>query len=392
MSYIHLKDHDYYENIVDHVTVMSGRRNYASFEEFRKKFLEIASDQPPDSHRNVLHLNWFYMLMVGNELVERYDKRESEIQEMMSSDQAKDEQIAAARLTSEPACEHCGKTGLRIISKDLMRRGEDLKYDDPEEVLFMLRCPHCSKNSACWEDGSMWERRVTRCPKCKTIMLEKSTRRDKVITTTYTCPSCEHSYKDKLDLNHKEKEPDPDYDKDRYIFCLQDKKMLEEHRNGKWRLEGLIQMGKEFKEREDNKHVYDAMAELKKPKIAELSNILAPVLEKAGYIEFSLDKPEMGKDVVLGFNCLDGKGERSDYESEKTLKKTVEKALEDTNWRLMSDGIRYRLGYLSGRLRAYEREEDLKALVVKSKKSKAKQKTSDPAKVIKDSKGQEIIL
>lgn len=34
----------------------------------------------------------------------------------------------------------------------------------------------------------------------------------------------------------------------------------------------------------------------------------------------------------------------------------------------MSDGVSYRLGYLSGRLRAYEREEDIKQLVMKNKK------------------------
>ncbi len=35
------------------------------------------------------------------------------------------------------------------------------------------------------------------------------------------------------------------------------------------------------------------------------------------------------------------------------------KTLVDTNLRLMSDGIHHRLGYLNGRVRAYEREEDL---------------------------------
>jgi hypothetical protein len=58
--------------------------------------------------------------------------------------------------------------------------------------------------------------------------------------------------------------------------------------------------------------------------------------------------------------------------SKRTLKKLVDAALKDTNWRLMSDGISYRLGYLSGRLRAYEREEDLKDLVIKTKKLKSK--------------------
>lgn len=370
MSYTHLRERKYYEDIVDRITVEHGRRAMANFEKFQKKFLKLASDQPPDSHRNVLHLNWFYMLLVGNDLLDRHDKRDADIEKMMASDQAKDERIAAARLTVEPFCEHCGKTGLRITLKDLMHRGEDYKYDDPEEVLFMLHCPHCDKNSAYWEDGSRWEHRVARCPKCKTIMAEKTARRGKVLTTTNTCPSCSHSYKSKLDFNEKETQPDPDYERDRYIFCLQDKKMLDEHRDTKWRMDGLIRMGKELKEKEENKHVYEAMAEVKKPKIAELSTILAPALEKAGYIEFSLDKPEMSKDVIIGFSCLDDKSDRSDYDSEKTLKKAVDKALADTNWRLMSDGIHYRLGYLSGRLRAYEQEEDLKKLVMRNGQQK----------------------
>lgn len=138
---------------------------------------------------------------------------------------------------------------------------------------------------------------------------------------------------------------------------------------------------------------------LKKLKITELSASLASALEKNGYVEFSLDKPEMNKDVFIGFNCLDSKSDRSDYDSEKTLKKTIEKTLADTNWRLMSDGIHYRLGYLSGRLRAYEREEDLKTLVIKSQKLKKKRPNSRKEKdvgknqwSIEDSNGGRIIL
>lgn len=47
--------------------------------------------------------------------------------------------------------------------------------------------------------------------------------------------------------------------------------------------------------------------------------------------------------------------------------KLIKTALSDTNWRLMSDGVSYRLGMLEGRLRAYEREEDLLKLVEKQK-------------------------
>lgn len=102
------------------------------------------------------------------------------------------------------------------------------------------------------------------------------------------------------------------------------------------------------------------------------------MLEKAGYIDFGLDKPEIGKAVYVGFNCLDAKSDRSDYDSRKHLKKIVDETLENTNWRLMSDGISYRLGYLNGRVRAYEHEEELKQLVMKHRNLKPKQQTSQP--------------
>lgn len=84
-------------------------------------------------------------------------------------------------------------------------------------------------------------------------------------------------------------------------------------------------------------------------------------------------------------------------DSRKTLKKLVDEALEETKWRLMSDGISYRLGYLNGRLRAYEREEDIKNLVMKSKKLKSKQTSSDATKntrnrTLKTPDGKEVIL
>ncbi len=63
------------------------------------------------------------------------------------------------------------------------------------------------------------------------------------------------------------------------------------------------------------------------------------------------------------------KGDREEYDSKKALKKLIEGILADTTWRLMSDGISYRLGILTGRLKAHEREEDLMKLVKPESKS-----------------------
>lgn len=369
--YAHLKERKFYEDIYDRHTVEDARRDMVHYEKF---YAELKSELPKgdtiDMPRNSILLNAFYMQAVGLELLHRYENREQYINDWMAKDEAKDNQIAVARLAEEPYCHHCGKQGLRIIDKSLMHR--DGKYDDPEEVLFMLRCPHCDKNSAFWKDGTVWKVKPTACPKCQSEVAHKTTRTKKAITTTYTCTSCGHIFKDKMDLSAKEEKPDPDFDKDRAHFCLWDKEFREHLFATRKGFEDMAEFGRKHKEKEDNKHIYDAIKEMKKPKIAELSPILAPVLERAGYIEFHLDKPEMGRDVYIGFGCLDSKSGRDDYDSRKTLKKLVDKALVDTNWRLMSDGIHYRLGYLNGRLRAYEREEDLKKLVGPNPVAKSK--------------------
>ncbi len=375
--YTHLKERKYYEDLLDRFTVEAARRNIKYYDEF---FDEIKSKLKPgekiDRPGNAIILNAFYMAVVGGDLIRRYEEREGEIIDMMALDAAKDEQIAHARLQEEPSCQHCSKQGLRIKDKSLMHRNPSHKYDDPEEVMFMLECPHCKKNSALWEDGTAWRIKPDLCPKCSAELTHDSKSTKNAINITYTCPSCAHSYKEKLDMTVKREKPDPDFEKDRYHYCLQDPEFRDHLMKMKRDFEEMARLGKMFKEREDNKHVYDAVKEMKKPKIAELSELLTSALKKAGYIEFSLDKPEMGKDVYVGFSCLDSKSGRGDNESRKALKKLVDTVLEETNWRLMSDGISYRLGYLNGRLRAYEREEDLKNLVMKDKKQLAKAKAS----------------
>ena len=376
--YTHLNDRNYYESIYDRYTIESARRSIVYYDDFYEELKKkLTKDDKIDRPGNALLLNAFYMQALGNELIDRYENRDKCIDEWIARDEAKDTQIANARLTKELDCLHCGKQGLRIIDKSLMHRQESSNYNDPENILFTLHCPSCDKNSAFWDDGTAWVIKPTLCPKCNAKMAHKTTSSKRNLTFIYICPSCQHEYTEKIDLREKKKKFDPDYEKDCAHYRLDDEKFrhhLFEIRRG---FTEMAELGKQWKEKEDNKHIYDAVKEMKKPKIAELVPLLSPILEKAGYIEFHLDKPEMGRDVYVGFSCLDNKPSRDDYDSRKTLKKLVDSTLNDTNWRLMGNGISYRLGYLSGRIRAFEGEEELKALVIKSGKLTPKQ-TSSP--------------
>ncbi len=67
----------------------------------------------------------------------------------------------------------------------------------------------------------------------------------------------------------------------------------------------------------------------------------------------------MGKYVIVPFTVQDADSTRKDFKSTKPLEKLIRTTLEDINWNLMTDGTRYRLGYIYGRLKGLEREEDL---------------------------------
>lgn len=93
-----------------------------------------------------------------------------------------------------------------------------------------------------------------------------------------------------------------------------------------------------------------------------------PVIEKAGYAKLEFEKPDIQKDMILGFGIQDTKSGRSDRESVYDLQRLLKTALKPTNWRLMSEGVSYRLGYLQGRLKGVEGEENLRKLIEKDLK------------------------
>ena len=108
----------------------------------------------------------------------------------------------------------------------------------------------------------------------------------------------------------------------------------------------------------------NAVANLKKLKITELEEMLVPILENAGYIKLQFKTPEITKDIFVPFVVYDKKAERAERSSTYDLEVLLRKTLKDTNWRLVTSGAMYRLGMLEGRLRGYEREEDLIKLVL----------------------------
>jgi uncharacterized Zn finger protein len=363
MSYIHLKDRRHYEDRYDDSTIEICRRGERvvnqTFVEMQKKL--PAGELKQRKSGWYLQYSIFYFSMVEMPAAIRHNEREEAIAKWMKEDEEKDQRLANAHITGGTYCRSCGKD-MRVISKDYMRR-DGHKEDD---ILLMFECGACNKRKAFWQDGSEWEGAQIKCEKCSGNMKSVHKTKGKIITTTMTCTKCGHVETDVMDFSKdpvNEEEPvDPYHELDRKRFVFDDSMMFKCQQKAQ-HLERMHKLEAGNADRTEHANVYDAVKDIKKLKIAQLSELLAPALAKKKYSEFKLGEPQIGREVTLDFSCLDAEADREEYKSEKGLRKLIDKTLAETNWRLMSDGVSYRLGYLSGRLKAYESEEDLKKLV-----------------------------
>lgn len=356
----YLKTKQYYIDLYDHGTVEICRRWLArpiDVEAIEKKAEKNDLDKE-EAKRVVAGMNRLYLYFQTGD---RYIKKEDTIREWMERDDKRDKFIETVTAPEDITCLTCGR--LMFVSSKHFNMGFD---DEKDTMLFMYDCPleHLPRR-AFYNNGEEFKREKPLCPKCNTPVSEDDQTTDEKFITLVTCPNCD--YKDTREIERtasKEAEFDPNYDRDREEFCLSEKKgqeFIEAKRN----IEGLAQFMDKVKEKEENKEVYDKVANLKKLKIIELEELLAPILEKAGYIKLQFKNPEITKDVVVPFIVYEHKPDREGQASTHDLSKLLKETLKETNWRLMSEGTNYRLGMLEGRLRGYEREEDLVKLVQK---------------------------
>ncbi len=341
---------DYYWAIKD------GFEEKRNSEEF-KKFTKEEFDKE-------VHKGTSYTVNVIS--IERYRHKAETIREWMDKDRKIQEKFDNATPPEEIYCKECFSR-TKVTSRDLLG-----SYEDNEQVLFMFECLKCKKRQALYENGTEWHYEPPKCPKCNASLKVDSKDKDEVSTTIYSCPNCSYTKEDVFDFRKSREERMKREARDKKLlteyrkdFCLDDTEGQEAVRS----LDGIVQLAREWKEQEKKEKdpTYQKAQQLKKLKIGQLKELLEKTIEKEGYQDLKFDKPEMGQFVIIDFSVNDMKEDRKEYDSSNQLKKLIKTTLEDTTWRLMSEGIHYRLGILTGSLKAYEREGDLMKLIMLGK-------------------------
>ena len=358
----HLHPKQYYIDLYDLFTVKECLdwywRIHNGMEKHRGEF------QPKEPHTDFDHEVLKLCSYTVNVLKgERYRHRADRVKEWMEKDERTQKRFDEAMPPIGIICKECGGP-TRLAMKEFWH-GSELNA----KVWFMFECLMCRKRASYFEDGSEWISEKEKCPKCKNELDIQSRKEGGNVVDTVKCLHCNTAKEVVHDFDKSHREFEAKQEKDRQLlekhrseFCLNDENGPEYLRQ----LDDLIRFGRELKEQEKKEATpaYKKAKQLKKLRVHELQKLLVPILEKEGYVNFALGQPDMGRFVAINFTATDSKDGRDEYHSQKELKKLITNTLEDTNWRLMSEGISYRIGIVSGRLRAYEKEEDAMEMFV----------------------------
>lgn len=318
--YKYLKEGSYYTDLYD-----LGVEECIRIQEHWKKVKEGLKEEDKGISL-ALHLGLYYLKG------ERYRSRKAVIRGWMEADRKRDERLENAQEPKGIRCSVCGGN-MEVTFKDLYDLEGALR------VLFFFECPGCKKRKGIFDNGEEYASKGGRLSKDEMAEWDR----------------------DAGERKDREKRDRELLERCRNEFCLSEVEG-EEYIMDSDRLKALAESFQEA-ERKQSDPDYQKVMELRKLKIAELEKFLTGVLEQEKHIKLTLDKPVMDRQVVVPLTVQDDDPSRKEYDSVHKLQRLLRKVLEGTNWRLMSEGIHYRLGYLSCRLKGYEQEADLIEIV-----------------------------
>lgn len=364
----YLKDKQYYTDRYDLYTIEKCLKADESWRKAYANFLKSEDGPKVSAGDKAKFFNWVSNQEIFQIQGNRYGRKEETIQQWIDDDQIKQDKYDD---TLEPEGIHCPDC------KKLMHT--HLKHldtlDDSLRMMFLFECSSCKKKLWIYEDGSVWESTPDLCPKCKAEVNMSTVKENKdMIVWKTTCESCGFTETTEDDLGKQRAE--------RKKREEEEKNLLEKYREelcsdkkGKEMFEYVeaFKVAPQAYEEELKKYdsfAYQQVACLKKLTIVELEKLLNEVFEKEQYLKLTLSNPEISQHVIVPFSLQDGDSSRKENESVIQLQKLIKNTLDGTNWRLMSEGVFYRLGFISGRLKGYEREEDFFELSGEKKEEK----------------------
>jgi hypothetical protein len=335
-----------------------------------ENFKKYSPEKYEEESRKVINL--YMNTIVG----ERYRHKEETISKWVEADRRLQDKFDNTPEPKNVLCRICGSP-TKMTMKELFD-----SFNENAKMTFMYECLKCKKRQILYEDGSEWDYTPPKCPKCGKPLETDVKFEGEISIYTSHCKKCGYKKVDKSDHGKfkieqeaKKKEDKELLEKYRDRYCLSEEKG-KEYINviESWQVANAV-----FKE---ELHKYDTTSyqkaiSLKKVSIVELEKLLREKFEKEKFTRLVFKPPDIGKFVNVPFTVQDSDSSRKDHQSVKAMEKILKETLDGTNWRLLSNSLSYRLGYVIGQLKGVEQEEDMWEIAGR-KKEEEKPSKIDP--------------
>jgi hypothetical protein len=357
----YLEEESGYNDRYDLWTIESCLESIERWSKLReKKFNDEKIDNLIEEERSRA-FTWAACIELHSIKEQRFEGKASTVQKWIETDRRRGEKLENIQEPESSSCPRCSQRMKSILRQFLV-------ISEPLRVIFMFECLSCGKRESIWEDGQLYIPDPDHCPKCDKEIEILYSEQGRIVTWTKNCTSCGFEEIEINDLDKKEAERaekelrDRDLlNKHRTEFCLSEKQSQEYLEGIRW-LEIVTDSLEKMKQKQVDP-VYQEVTKLKKIKIVGLEQLLSQELEKKKYIRLIFEKPDVSKHIIIAFNTQDADPLRKEYDSIHKLQRLIKKTLEGTNWRLMSGGMCYKLGYLWGRLKGHDQEDDLVQMI-----------------------------
>ncbi|MBU0531056.1 MAG: hypothetical protein ABIG32_03705 [Candidatus Uhrbacteria bacterium] len=287
---------------------------------------------------------------------ERAARKEVVMREWEEESRRRKERVDSAKPRADIRCLTCGDFSTCDFKTDWSDQ-------ERERVLLMYKCPKgCLPHRSFFDDAEEYAPQPTLCKKCDGKTTHEDKRDGDLITTTYACVECGYADTDQIDLTPRKEEPVNEAHRKEY--CL-DAEGLEEYREMKHNMDSLKSLVESFETQKKDTKTNERMERLQKLRVAGLKEKIMPALEVVGMNTVELSAPVNERGIKVRFTMLDSDQEREDSTSKRLVKKTIAETLYDTNWRLIISSIESTLGAISGELRGYTSDDELRKVVEK---------------------------
>lgn len=341
-----IRPDSYYIDQYDRITIESLKKLKAKEKNSQgKSYSEHFS-----AHLNFLHTGVFHAR-----------RKKETIEQWIRKDEHDDFLIETTPIPQIINCDKCA-VAMRFERFICIYENQPILFD------FVCHSKSCKKRKLVYPNGQEFYRPIPLCSTCDSVLkttVKKTTKKTSIVTT---CPKCSI-----ISIDHFEINEEPIDEKDRKKYCT-------DFINSNTFWEGFKKIGElgmmikeEMKDKEEKEkigfHNIDILT------VSQLELKLSGLINNLGYQKFQFGIPCLGKYLTIPFSAEDPTT-RTKQESSNLLLKQLVGGLLPTNWRLLNQEVSYRLGILTGTLKAFETDEDLKKIALQILKSKPDQSIS----------------